>query len=365
MSSMNMSLGLSRRKALESLSALGVVATVVPVTARAQDSEHPTFFGWAGYDDENLFPAYIEQHGSSPEFAFWGDEEEGLAKVRGGYTPDVVFPCNYKIQKWVDAGVLEPIDLSLLSHWPDVLQSLHDVPGSTIGDDRYWVPIDWGLTSVTYRTDLAPEYVGNETWEILWDPKYKGQTAVFDSLVDGVVIAGIVAGLENPFDYSTQDSLDAIRPRLKSLTENLRFYSNDPTTLEQGLASGELVAATTWNESIVRLKGQGLPVAFMNPKEGAMTWVCGLSIVKGAPHRERAHEIINAFLDPRSRVYEMEAFGYGAATVSAFDMIDEATLTALGLSKNPEEILSAGIYQQPIAGQGALQALFEEVKSGF
>jgi len=56
---------------------------------------------------------------------------------------------------------------------------------------RVWVPIDWGQTSIVYRTDLAPEYVDNETWAILWDPKYKGKLAVFDSLVDGVVIAAV------------------------------------------------------------------------------------------------------------------------------------------------------------------------------
>ena len=355
----------SRRQALKALSALGVVVTAYPMAGRAQDGEHPTFFGWNGYDDENLFPAYLERYGTPPNFSFWGDEEEALAKMRAGYNPDVIFPCNYKIEKWFNAGILDPIDTSLLSNWPDVMESMRAVPGSVVDGQRYWVPIDWGQTSITYRTDLAPEYVGNETWEMLWDEKYQGRLAVFDSLVDGVVIAGIVEGMEDPFDYSSQEALDAIRPRLQALTANIRYYSNDVTTLEQGIASGELVAATTWNESVVRLKEMGLPIAYMNPKEGAMTWVCGLSIVAGTPFREKVHELIDAFLDPRSRAWEIENFGYGAATKSAFDLVDEETLASLGLSKNPEEILSAGIYQLSIKGQTELQALFEEVKAGY
>lgn len=358
---------LNRRDVLAGLTAAGVVPTFhLASTGRGvqADEGQATYFGWAGYDDENLWQAYVEQEGAAPEFTFWGDEEEGIAKMRAGFTPDVVFPCNYSIKKWVDSGMLQPVDVSRLSNWDDIIPALKDVPGSTIDGDHYWVPVDWGLTSILYRTDLAPEYVDDESWMILWDPKYKSQVAAFDSLVDGVVIAGIVAGLDNPFDYSTQDALDTIRPYLEDLTANLRYYSNDYTSMEQGLASGELVAATTWNESVVRLKGEGLPVAFMNPKEGAMTWVCGLSIATDSPYPDKAHALINAFLDPRSRAYEMEVFGYGAATQSAFDLVSEDVLAALGLSKNPQEILAAGIYQQPIQGESDLQFLFEEVKAG-
>ena len=52
----------------------------------------------------------------------------------------------------------------------------------------------------------------------------------------------------------------------------MRFYSNDMTSIQQALASGELVAAVVWNDSYTFLKGEGHPVAFMSPKEGAMTW---------------------------------------------------------------------------------------------
>ena len=54
-------------------------------------------------------------------FAFWGDEEEGMAKMRSGFAPDVLFPCNYSIKKWVDSGLLQPVDFSRLSHWDDII----------------------------------------------------------------------------------------------------------------------------------------------------------------------------------------------------------------------------------------------------
>ncbi len=49
----------------------------------------------------------------------------------------------------------------------------------------------------------------------------------------------------------------------------IRLYTDDTTTLEQALASGELVAAMTWDASAVQLKTEGVPVTFAKPKEAA------------------------------------------------------------------------------------------------
>lgn len=355
---------MTRRELHKVLLSAGVVTVTAPLMGRGAKAaeEQPMYFGWAGYEDPGLWQAYEEKHGELPRFTFWGDEEEGVTKLLAGFRPDLVFPCNYKIQKWWATGLLQPIDTSKLSHWDEVIDSLKALDVGMAGDERIWVPVDWGLTSVLYRTDLVPEYADNETYGILWDPKYKGRIAVFDSLVDGVAIAAIMAGVD-PFKY-TDETIEKTREWTKRLQENILYWSNDVTTLEQGLASGELVAATTWNESFARLKAEGLPVKYMNPKEGAMTWVCGLAIVKDTPYYDKVHEMIDAMLDPRSRAWEIENFGYGVSTQAGFDLVDEATLAELGLSRNPEEYLANGIYQESIEPEDKLQAMFDEVKAG-
>ena len=68
----------------------------------------------------------------------------------------------------------------------------------------------------------------------------------------------------------------------------LRFYTNDTTSWEQALASGELVAAALWNDSPLNLRKQGIPVAFMNPKEGPMTWVCGITLMRSGRSGRRS-----------------------------------------------------------------------------
>ena len=55
------------------------------------------------------------------------------------------------------------------------------------------IPLDWGNSSVLFRTDLAEEYVGDESWNILFDERYKGRLSMYDS-DSAVVVAGLALG---------------------------------------------------------------------------------------------------------------------------------------------------------------------------
>ena len=56
--------------------------------------------------------------------------------------------------------------------------------------------------------------------------------------------------------------------------------------------------------------------------------------------------------------------GYGHANKRAFDLVSNDDLAERGLSKDPDEFLNSGIFQEPIGNEAVLQALFEEIKAG-
>ena len=97
-------------------------------------------------------------------------------------------------------------------------------------------------------------------------------------------------------DIASEDGFKKVADVMRKQRPLIRVYTDDTTTLEQALASGEMVAAMTWNASAVTLKGQDVPVNFAKPKEGALTWVCGAMLHKDAPKPERAHDIIDSMI---------------------------------------------------------------------
>ena len=361
---------MSRRKFQSLLGSLGIATVTLPMwsgPARAAAEDHPNVFTWEGWDIPEHHQEYMDKHGELPNFSIFGDEEEAFAKIMAGARYDVSHPCSYKVEIWRDAGILQPIDVSQLAHWGDIVPSLKQIPGMTTADgDVYFVASEWGHTSVLYRADLVdPKYQEDETWGLLWDERYAGRMSMADSLIDGVMVAAIYGGAKDPFNM-TDAEVEVTGDLLRKQLPLLRYYWTSPTDIENAMAAGELVATSSWNDSYTALKGEGIDVKYMNPKEGAMTWVCGFCLMSAAdPAKlEKSYDVIDAFLSPESGVVTIMDEGYGHANIRAFDLVSDEDLAERGLSKNPDELLNSGIFQEPIGNEPVLQALFEEIKAG-
>ena len=183
---------------------------------------------------------------------------------------------------------------------------------------------------------------------------------------DAWYCAAIYAGLDITKELTLAD-VAKVEPLLQKQRPLLHFYSTDTTSVEQALASGEVVAAMTWNQSPLTLKGEGINVKFANPKEGALTWCCGLVLMKNAPHPEKALELIDAMIDPRSGQQLITALGYGHSNQKSFDLVSADDLAARGLSKHPLEILNRGKFlaSQPPEVDQAITEQYEKLKAGF
>lgn len=357
---------MSRRRFNQYLTSLGLTFVSLPLISRptqAAAKDHPVIFTWEGYEVPELHPHYKKKYGEIPNFTLFGDEEEAFAKIQAGFKPDITMPCSYKIPTWRDAGIIQPIDTSRLSNWKDIIPTLKNIEGIVVNGQRHWVCMDWAQTSITYRSDLVD--LKEESWDLLWDKRYKGRLAMQDSLIDGVMVAAILGGAKDPFNM-TKKEVKKTKKLLQKQLPLLRYYATSPTDIEQALASGELVAGVTWNDSYTRLKADGVPVKFMKPKEGAMTWTCGISLMTKADPKKigRAYEAIDDMLSPEAGAFEIMDFGYGHANQKAYDLLSDKDLAERGLTRKPEDLLNSGIFQEPIKNEPELQAMFEEVKAG-
>ena len=357
---------ISRRRFDAALASVGLVTATVLARPSPAEAGEATVFTWSEYEGEG----YVAKHGRPPEFAFFVNEEEAFAKLRSGFRTDVVTPCTYKVPPWHRAGLLDAIDVSRLSNWGDVVPGLRDIPGTVIDGQRYFVPRDYGFTAITFRHDLAPEYLEEEnaSWGLLWDEAYAGRL----SMIDGVAVASIYAGL-NPFDLAPE-GIEETRRLLAGQLPLLRYYATDMTDVERSLASGELIATVTYNGSPTRLKRAGVPVTYMKPTapalngrpQGPMVWVCGLCLsANGDPAmRDKAYDVLDSYLSAEAGVWEVTETGMGHSNGRVYELLDESLLAERGLGKDPDLVLSHGIFQSEMKQESALQAMFEEVKEG-
>lgn len=363
---------MSRREFSKTLAALGLTTVMMPMLkpSVAQAAGDVNMFTWSGYDDEAFYQNYMKKYGGMPDFSFFGSEDEALAKIRSGFRPTMGHPCSDTVTRWGRAGILQGIDTSRLSNYSQLSPELTQLPGNYLNGETIFIPFDWGNSSVAYRTDLVDnKYNEENSWEIMFDPEYSGRLAMYNSAGANSVVAGLTLGFDSASLWGpSDDQIAAIRNKLKKQQPLIRYYWDDQTTAEQGLASGELVAAYSWNEAPKRLKEQGLPVGYMNPKEGILFWVCGLALLNneyGSGNIDTAHEIINEMISEDVGKYVISEWGYGHSNKNAFNNTPQDVLDSVGLG-NATEMMASGVFFQDIPDDinTKLQAMFSEIQAG-
>lgn len=343
------------------LAALGV--WLLAGAGGGKDAGPVTLFQWQDYMEPPFLADYEARYHEKPAITIFADEDEAFAKMRAGFRPDVMGPCYYEFSRWRDAGLLAPIDTTKLKNWNKISPTLRALPGIQAGPGKVWfVPHYWGNTSLTIRTDLAPDYARSQSWNILFDPKYKGRVSVLDGVDDTVPFIARMIGV-NAYAMTPQD-WDKVQAKLRALVANLRFVSSDDTALAQGLASGELVAAMSWRTTFAALHREHRPVAFLDPPGGMFTYVCGLVMHKNPSDEAKALALIDSSLSDKAAVYTVEHIGDAPANTEAMKQVPDRVYQELGIPKDLESFLKSGTFQRPLKDKEKIINAWAEIKAG-
>lgn len=329
--------------------------------ATAQDSEL-TVLDYAGFELPEFHPAYIEEHGESPSYSFFGDEEEAFQKIVAGFDADMSQICAGSVTKWVESGIVEPWDIGRIPAYSDLDPSLtgQDVTEGT--GDVYFLPHNFGATAIAYNPEEVPaEDVASLS--VFTNPKYAGRMTMPDNTDDAYALAYLATGVTD-WTNVTDEQFEAASNWLREVHPNMRTYWADAAELAQLMATGEVLISWAWNETLPTMVDEGRPIAYQRePVEGSSLWLCGyVNLADGGGSEEKTYDFINAMLDPAVTEPLLEA-GYGHANSVGMSNMGTEALEAVGLGPIDGPVLA----QLPISiEQRERQAeTFEMIKAGF
>src|SRR5688500_12447960 len=194
------------RRIFAVVAVLALLAGGAGVSTAAQGSGSLTVLDWAGFDAEEF---WIDFKNDNPDvdvtFEIGASDADILAKMMAGSQADVFHPYTGWLQFYVEEGLVEEIDTSRLANWdkvPEEFKKLGQFDGK-----QYFVPYDWGYSSLLYRTDMIPE--GVDSWAALLDPKYSGHISMWDDGPAAVTVSSYVHGWDET--TITDEQLEQIR----------------------------------------------------------------------------------------------------------------------------------------------------------
>jgi len=339
--------------------------SLLALAAGAAFAEDPELliFDWPGFEEDGYWGVYAEKYGTSPSYTFIGEEEEAFQKLRSGFKADLAHPCSQSIDKWRQAGLIEPWDLSQIPNYETVAQRYKTDPIFTDGDDVYFVPADFGTTAIAYNADEVPaEDVA--TLAVFMDPKYAGRISLPDNVDDIYSLAYLATGTDN-WTTATQDDFERASAWLRDVHQNVRAYWTDGSELAQLMGTGEVLISWAWSETPATMNGEGFNIGFQREaEEGSSIWFCGyVNLVDGPGSEEKAHFFMNQWLGQPVADYIVGEWGYGHSNEQAMSVYTTEDLDAAGLGQIDAPLLAQ--LPMDLSLREAMVAEFEKIKAGF
>ncbi len=342
---------------------LGSAAIALAASAAQAADPELLVFDWSGFEEEGFFINYAAKHGAGPTYAFFGEEEEAFQKLRSGFRADVSHPCSQSVDKWFQAGLIEPWDISKIPSYETVAETYKTDPTFVRDGEVYFIPTDLGMTGLAYNADEVPtEDVAS--LQIFLDPKYAGRISLPDNVEDAYALAYLATGTTD-WTQATADDLAKASDWLRQAHANTRAYWADGAELAQLMATGEVLIAWAWNETPVQMVGDGFNIAFQREaQEGSSAWFCGYVNLKDGPgSEEKAHDFVESWLSGETADYLVNEWGYGHSNTTAMGTFGADALTEVGLN----DITAPQLKQLPMdnALREEMIKSFERIKTGF
>jgi putative spermidine/putrescine transport system substrate-binding protein/spermidine/putrescine transport system substrate-binding protein len=257
---------------------------------------------WPDIYPQDLFAAFEQATGAvvkrTPVYST--DELITQLAAAGSQPYDLISASADSIRGDIDGGLVQPIDITSIPHYGELVPHLTDLALSHKDGQVYAVPMVWGYNALIYDHDALPN--PPKSWSVLWDPAYKGKIAVWDD-VSFVTDVGRMLGVGSDdaaaVFHMTDTELAQVRAKLADLRAQAPVYWENEAELNDLFAQKKVVLALGWLDTAYTLQSAGRDVRATYPNEGAEFWVDHWAIPSGSTQKAAAQALINYALDPQ------------------------------------------------------------------
>ena len=338
----------------------GVVRGVAPAPSKAelQEPASGTLRVFAYGDtttDEMLDPFREANPDLDLKIASFNSNKAAAAKLAGGFEADVVEVCTDEMEPLTARALLRPLDPDAIADFDRLALSDSDDVRDAAGNVLF-VPASAGPHGLIVNTEEIPP--GTVTsYDDLFDPAYAGNVALESSDLTALGVSAMAIGLPDPMNLSL-DEISETQDFLASRIGQFRALAESDASMVNLFKSGEVALADGGRGTAQDMVADGVPVEWVPPDEGVLSWVCGLAFTSNAENVDAGYKLMNYYASPEAQAISAES-GFIAMNPGALKLLPPA----LRADADPASLDTAIPETQPEFSEAYARA-WQEVEAG-
>ncbi len=330
---------LSRRTLMKSAVALGAIGLAGPLYTKnaLSSSGELNLLMWSDEFPAPVLENFEKASGIKVNQTPFSQNEEQINKLQatGGEGFDLCQPTRDRAPQFKDLGVLAPFDMNKVKNAGNLLPSMLEASQSvwTWDGGLYHLPHCWGSEAISWRTDLYKGDPAQLSYGSLWADDVKGHVQGRPhSLLLGIGLwmdaNGKLPSNRMMDAFKDPDSFKKIYDQLLPIAIEhkpwIKQFWDSADNTKSGLMENDVWIGQTWDGPVLSLKKEGKPVSYQAPKEGAIAWLDGLSLIKAAKNTDQVYALLEYLQTPEASAAVAEGSGYNPVVTGADALLSPA-----------------------------------------
>ncbi|WP_122640735.1 MULTISPECIES: ABC transporter substrate-binding protein [unclassified Romboutsia] len=319
---------------LLSLSICTIIVATSFVGCSKNYTEEINFFNYGENIDDETIKEFEKEYGIKVNMETFDDMEAMYQKVSSGAVKyDVILVSDALMPRMISKNLIQKLNKDNIPNISQMDENYLDLdidPGN-----KYSVPYMFGTVGLIYNKDVVKEEVNS--WDILWNEKYKGKIFMFDTYRDTIGVAlkklGYSLNSTNPEELKEAETLLLEQRKLVD-----PIYGVDNGTVM--IPAGESDINMIWSGEGLNLQEENPNLVYVVPEEGANFWIDSLCIPSNAKNVEAAEKFINFVSDKESALRIADEIGYTTPNKEAREMQPEE------VKNNPNAYMTSEIMDR-------------------
>ena len=255
-----------------------------------------SIYHWFEYIPKELLDKFSKEYDVKVTMDTYDSNEAMLAALKAGSlgSYDVAVPGDYMVKIMADEGMLDTIAAGELKNKGNILDQWLNVPFDM--GRKHSIPYQWGSTSFSVNRTV---YKGDiNTTDILFNPpkELQGKINMLDAQGEVVLMASLHLGI--PQCSTDRAALKRLDELLQGAKKHWASFNSDGA--KDVLVSGDAAAGMIWNGFSAKARAEGAKIEYAYPKQGHVTWMDNVVLLKKAPNRKNALLFMDFLLRPEN-----------------------------------------------------------------